>query len=297
MSLIHEALQKAEKERRAGELPPLLSSAPGIRRRETSGMRPLWYALSLALLAAVAYSNRDLILSDSREAEVAPVVAEADETEAAAPPLATSRSAGAARKPDSVARPQVPAAPAAPAMDAFTAAQADAIAAHLGAGRGIAPESQAPLPEPEPTPPVERLPAPIPVPVLPQEQPQAAVVPDAAADAAQAGVSLPEDAREGAAPNAPKSPAPVPAATSPQDDSGTPLIYELPLGTRQSLPPLKVTMQVYHQDPTLRFAIIDGKRVNENGVVGNELNLIEIQRDAMLFEYRGTRFLLPRLGR
>ena len=75
------------------------------------------------------------------------------------------------------------------------------------------------------------------------------------------------------------------------------MLFELPLATRQALPPLKVTMQVYHQDPTLRFAIIDGKRVNEQGVVGNELNLIEIERDALLLEYRGTRFLLPRLGR
>ncbi len=75
------------------------------------------------------------------------------------------------------------------------------------------------------------------------------------------------------------------------------MIFELPLATRQALPPLKVTMQVFHQDPSLRFAIIDGKRVNENGVVGNELNLIEIQRDALMLEYRGTRFLLPRIGR
>ncbi|MBP7623032.1 MAG: general secretion pathway protein GspB, partial [Xanthomonadales bacterium] len=79
--------------------------------------------------------------------------------------------------------------------------------------------------------------------------------------------------------------------------TAVPMLFELPLATRQALPPLKVTMRVYHQDPTLRFAIIDGKRVNEQGVVGNELNLIEIQRDALLLEYRGTRFLLPRLGR
>lgn len=295
MSLIHEALQKAENERRAGELPPLLSSAPAVRRRPSGGMRPLWYALALALFAAVAYSNRDLILPDTPDADVAPAVAEIDDGEAVAPKPETPRPAGVARKPEAVARQQAPAVPAAPAMDAFTAAQADAIAAHLGAGRGIAPESAAPPPEPEP--PVERPAAPIPAPVLPPQPSPAAVAAGSAANEVQPSVSPAQDVQPTDAGGAATSTAIASAATGSKDNTGTPLIYELPLATRQVLPPLKVTMQVYHQDPTLRFAIIDGKRVNENGVVGNELNLIEIQRDAMLFEYRGTRFLLPRLGR
>lgn len=296
MSLIHEALQKAEKERRAGELPPLLSNSPGIRRRESRGSRPLWYALALALLAAVIYSNRDLILADSREADVAPAVADVDETEAeaAAPPRSTPRSTGVARKPDAVARPQ---APTAPAMDAFTAAQADAIAAHLGAGRGIAPEAAAPPPAPEPEPPAASPVSPIPTPVLPPQPSAAADVDAAEADEAQPRAAPASDVASKDLDTTSTPSGVVGKVSSSTDNTGTPLIYELPLATRQILPPLKVTMQVYHQDPALRFAIIDGKRVNENGVVGNELNLIEIQRDAMLFEYRGTRFLLPRLGR
>ena len=294
MSLIHEALQKAEKERRAGELPPLLSNSPGIRRRESRGSRPLWYALALALLAAVIYSNRALILADSREADVAPAVADVDDTEAAAPPRSTPRSTGVARKPDAVARPQ---APAAPAMDAFTAAQADAIAAHLGAGRGIAPEAAAPPPAPEPEPPAASPVSPIPTPVLPPQPSAAADVDAAEADEVQPPAAPASDVASKDLDTTSTPSGVVGKVSSSTDNTGTPLIYELPLATRQILPPLKVTMQVYHQDPALRFAIIDGKRVNENGVVGNELNLIEIQRDAMLFEYRGTRFLLPRLGR
>ena len=76
-----------------------------------------------------------------------------------------------------------------------------------------------------------------------------------------------------------------------------PYIFELPLETRQLLPALKVTMHVYNADTSKRFAIIDGKRVNEGGIVGNELDIVEIQRDALLLKFRQTRFLLPRIGR
>lgn len=303
MSLIHEALQKAEAERRAGELPPLVSMSVAQRRRESGTHRPLWFALGIAVLAAAAYTNRDLIRPDSdapSEAHVA-TTREAPEKEVAAPTKAASNQA--ARKPPVVQ--QVPASQ--PTMDAFTAAQTDAIASHLGAGHGVV-TPEAPI-EAAPIEPPASIPKPVLPASLPAESNETAVDTRPTATKPQptakvAATEMPSTNSEAPKPPAPtvSEPMPTPAAAPATEEAGTnnagvPLIYELPLATRQVLPPMKVTMQVYHQDPTLRFAIIDGKRVSENGVVGNELNLIEIQRDAMVLEFRGKRFLLPRLGR
>ena len=119
-------------------------------------------------------------------------------------------------------------------------------------------------------------PAPPPDPIATVEVPAAATpeqVPDATA----------------AAPEAPAAP----VATEP----ALPYLFELPLAARQGLPAFKVTMHVYSADSSKRFAIIDGKRVGEGGILGNELNVVEIRRDAIVIEHRGTRFMLPRLGR
>lgn len=297
MSLIHEALQKAEAERRAGELPPLVSMSVAPRRRESGTHRPLWFALGIAVLAAAAYTNRDLIRPDSDAPnEVRAATRDAPQNAVDAPTKATSNQA--ARKPQVVQ--QAPAAQ--PAMDAFTAAQSDAIASHLGAGHGVV-TPEAPI-EAVPTDPPASIPKPVlPAPV-PAENNETAVDTQPIATKPQPTAQVAATEMPSTNPQAPMVSEPMPpSAATPAteaagtDNAGVPLIYELPLATRQVLPPMKVTMQVYHQDPTLRFAIIDGKRVNENGVVGNELNLIEIQRDAMVLEFRGKRFLLPRLGR
>lgn len=72
--------------------------------------------------------------------------------------------------------------------------------------------------------------------------------------------------------------------------------YDLTLGQRQGLPELKMSMHVYHHDPARRFVIIDGKRLNRGGAVGAELFVRDIVPNGVIFEYRGIRFLLPRVG-
>lgn len=303
MSLIHEALQKAETERRAGELPSLVSMPATPRGRERGTHRPLWFALGIAVLAALAYANRDLILAGGDDPNAQRVASSRDVPgEKASAAATTAASSQVARKPTAVQ--QAPA--AAPVMDAFTAAQTDAIAAHLGAGHGVvtpeatmasAPDANtAPLPIPKPAPPLEA------------PETTATAMAEVAMAEPEVHSSKPVAAVDNQSAQPPAAPADEPMqatapAAAPGDANGAspavgvPLIFELPLATRQALPPMKVTMQVYHQDPKLRFAMIDGKRVNEHGVVGNDLTLIEIQRDAMLLEFRGTRFLMPRLGR
>lgn len=73
-------------------------------------------------------------------------------------------------------------------------------------------------------------------------------------------------------------------------------IHDLTLAQRQGLPPLKMSMHVYHRDVARRFVIIDGQRLNEGGVMGNETWTREIVPDGAIIEYKNIRFLLPRLG-
>ncbi|MBK6726980.1 MAG: general secretion pathway protein GspB [Xanthomonadales bacterium] len=279
MSLIHEALQKAEAERRAGELPALLSITATRQRPQRRGGILLPAVVAAAVLAAAAYVNRDLIrpgddataLAPTTEAEPAPARASRVQTApAAAKRLEPARSAPAR----------------APAVDVSSAIQSDAIAAKLGlpgvsAMPGLA-DPEALVEAPEPSQREQMAPRTAPAKATPVQPPPpivAAAEPVVAVDSA--------DEKESAA-------QPVATVT---ETPALPMMFELPLGTRKALPALKVTMFVYSEDRSRRFAIIDGKRVNENGVMGNDLNLIEIQRDGMVLDFRGTRFLLPRLGR
>lgn len=102
--------------------------------------------------------------------------------------------------------------------------------------------------------------------------------------------------------NAPPPPAPAVAqpvhANRPVPAAGAaiPLIHDLTLGQRQGLPALKMSVHFYNRDVARRFVIIDGQRLNEGGVMGQELWAREIRPDGVVIEYRGVYFLLPRLG-
>ncbi len=90
-------------------------------------------------------------------------------------------------------------------------------------------------------------------------------------------------------------PAPAPAPPPPAGAT-IPLIHDLTLGQRQGLPALKMSVHFYNSDVARRFVIIDGQRLNEGGVMGQELWAREIRPDGVVIEYRGVYFLLPRLG-
>lgn len=279
MSLIHEALQKAESERRAGELPPLLSVNTPIARQRRSYLPALAACVGLALLTAAAYSNRGLILQTVGVpgAEPArapsPVVAE---------PVAVAQEE--IRKPVSAAR---------------------ATANKPGALRNEPIVDAAALVDVSRQPAFPAVPAPIPLPRSnPSEPVQAEVQAPALAEVPTNKPMDPEPVEPG--PSITAEPPPVeaqepspakPDAPASSQIDAVPYMFELPLSTRQALPALKVTMHVYSTDSSKRFAIIDGKRVNDGGILGNDLNVVEIQREAILIDFRGTRFLMPRLGR
>jgi general secretion pathway protein B len=86
--------------------------------------------------------------------------------------------------------------------------------------------------------------------------------------------------------------APAPGAEAPSEES-LPTVAVLDSGTRASLPPLKLSMHVFGQDPAKRFAIIDGKRVSAGSLLGNGV-VEEIRRDGVVININGERLLVPK---
>lgn len=304
MSLILEALKKSEAERRAGEVPVLLGDRAFVPRRE----RPVWPVFAVFVICvglAAAYVNRSILwpgqFPPKPEAEAAATVASMPE---GSMPIPAGDPPATARKPAALTGEPVP--------DPATAAAASVPAAEP------TPEE---LPEPPATfrpPPASMAPAAEPAaPVAPPPAPVAAAAPPDAADPPPTygtpplgqdpplvDTAMPESAPPTAAPD----PLPVPAiaagtgdatqapAEAPAPARDLPLLGDLAFATRQAMPALKVSMQVYHQDPGRRFIIVNGARLQEGGVVGTETWLREIRPDGVVFEFRGERFLLPRQG-
>jgi len=110
----------------------------------------------------------------------------------------------------------------------------------------------------------------------------------------------PAIAQPGPAPTPSTSTVPTPPPSAPGIDPSlpaVPLVYELPLATRQSLPELKLNMHVYNADPARRFVIIDGTRAGEGQPIGQGLDVAEIRPDGIVLRYQNQAFLLPRGGR
>ena len=86
--------------------------------------------------------------------------------------------------------------------------------------------------------------------------------------------------------------APAPITDALAEDS-LPTVAVLDSGTRASLPPLKLSMHVFGQDPAKRFAIIDGKRVAAGSLLGSGV-VEEIRRDGVVISVNGQRLLVPK---
>jgi general secretion pathway protein B len=92
--------------------------------------------------------------------------------------------------------------------------------------------------------------------------------------------------------------APQPAPEAPDDARG-PRAGDLPLGdlvgsARGSLPPLRLSMHVYADDPARRFAIVDGQRLREGDPIGTGVQLLEIRRDGLRVAWQGRTLWVPR---
>lgn len=63
---------------------------------------------------------------------------------------------------------------------------------------------------------------------------------------------------------------------------------------RATLPPLRLSVHVYAEVPTQRFAIVDGQRLREGDVLANDLQLLEIHREGLRFRWLDRTLWLPR---
>lgn len=301
MSLILEALKKSEAERRAGELPVVLSERVYVPPRE----RPVWPVFAVFVLLvglAGGYVNRS-ILWPERFPPPAEEPGVADQSEALpegsvavhAAPVQTPAVVNSASPSTTTPTLSVPATTVTePVTQSAVVPAAEPLTANT-------PPENAPGPaltEVPATPPpaaVDSDPPPsFPTPTASQLEQSEAALATAAVDptpppSSPPALPVPEIAP--AAPGPTHAPAePVAAAESMPD------FESLPFATRQAIPALKVSLFVFHQDPNRRFVIVNGARLQEGGVVGEETWLREIRQDGVVFEFRGERFLLRRQG-
>ncbi|MBE5315725.1 MAG: general secretion pathway protein GspB [Xanthomonadales bacterium] len=304
MSLILEALKKSEAERQRGRAPGLLDlqlRAP--RRRSKAGLLTV---LSALVLAAVGAGYGFALLRAPAEAPLA----------AAAPaPSAVAEAAPAPSAPTATAAPEHAA--AAESKDAESATPASRLPSDPGfdsVEREARPQlavaltdpvatAQTPAPAASVPPPDASVDAPAAAPGAPL--PATAAMPATSADPADAA----QAAAEPAAPQAPTlavaaerdsaASAPTAAGLEPVAPPAAPSDSPPPLSSldheaRGRLPPLKVSMHVFAEDPAGRVVIIDGRRLREGDAMDSRLRLAEIRREGSVLELEGRRYLLPR---
>lgn len=63
---------------------------------------------------------------------------------------------------------------------------------------------------------------------------------------------------------------------------------------RAALPPLRISMHVFHEEASRRFAIVDGQRLREGDVLAPGLRLQNIERDGLQLDWQGRALWLPR---
>lgn len=136
-------------------------------------------------------------------------------------------------------------------------------------------------------------------------QAQAHAAPVAATADAVAPAPAPMPAIERLQPPPPATtPAPVRESTAkpgiatpgPAAPSTTPAmpvaLGALPPAQRKALPPLRLSMHLWNEDPARRVAILDGRRVTPGDHVGDAV-VAEIRRDGVLLDWAGEQVLVP----
>lgn len=73
-----------------------------------------------------------------------------------------------------------------------------------------------------------------------------------------------------------------------------PSIFELDYQIRHDLPKMAVSMYVYNAQQQFRFVIIAGKRYAEGEQIESKVSITKIRADGLECEYQGKRFFYPR---
>lgn len=92
------------------------------------------------------------------------------------------------------------------------------------------------------------------------------------------------------------APPPAPPASlppSPVADGGAVMtLADLAPAQRKALPPLRLSMHMWNDDPSQRFVILDGARVGEGDRVGDAV-VRAITRDGVLLDWQGRALKVP----
>lgn len=276
MSLILEALKKSEAERRLGQLPGLLDSAQPLRpRRSRRGGRLAVIAALLLIAAGAAFWGGQQFADAERQSADAASGVQATAEGAPAPEAAEARATPAQTRAEDAPSAMEADADRSTADPVTPAPRVDNTVSRLPQDPGFASVERESLPQQ-----AVPLPAPAPAP-----RPEASAhAPSPPASAAAAPVAAPS-AVPAHAPNRVDPPAaralPPPLATLGHERRG-------------QLPPLKVSMHVYTEDPATRVVIIDGRRLREGDPIDGALRLREILREGSVLELDGQAYLLPR---
>lgn len=130
-------------------------------------------------------------------------------------------------------------------------------------------------------------PATMPAPPAPAAAPAAPPAPPPAPAPAPARTAVPPT------PSAPTVASPVPSpAPPPANGDRATALADLAPDVRRQLPALKLSMQVWNEDPQRRFVILDGQRLREGDTVGDVV-VERITRSEVLLSWRGARLRLP----
>ncbi|MDO9453786.1 MAG: general secretion pathway protein GspB [Stagnimonas sp.] len=98
---------------------------------------------------------------------------------------------------------------------------------------------------------------------------------------------------------APTTPTPAPAivaSTPPQDNSAVRPLKEMPPAFRSEFPKLVVDVHVYDENPLRRFVLVNGKKYRETDTLMEGPRVLEITPVGVVVEQRGSKVLveLPR---
>jgi len=87
--------------------------------------------------------------------------------------------------------------------------------------------------------------------------------------------------------------APIETPTTPSEPPVI-LLRNVSQAERSELPPLRLSMHVYNDDPAGRFVLIDGRRRMEGDRITKDVVLLAIRRDGALLDLRGRSVLIER---
>lgn len=79
---------------------------------------------------------------------------------------------------------------------------------------------------------------------------------------------------------------------SPPHDGAIRSLADLDADTRRALPPLRLSMHLWNEEPAQRLVVIDGQRLGEHDRLG-DLVIQRIERDAVVLDWNGQRLRLP----